>query len=110
MERTTLEKFFTGKLLQVPPYQRDYAWEPANVDDLWNDLQEVFVLSISHYLGTFILANPGQGAVHDIVDGQQRLTTLTMLAEKHWSIAFPLRLNASSQKNVTSATPRETTG
>ena len=79
MERTTLEKLFTGKLLRVPHYQRDYAWEPENVDDLWNDIQEMLALSVSHYLGTFILANAGQGQLHDIVDGQQRLITLTML-------------------------------
>ena len=54
-------------------------WEPENVDDLWNDIQEVIALSVSHYLGTFILAKPAQGVAYDIVDGQQRLTTLTML-------------------------------
>jgi hypothetical protein len=79
MERTTLERFFTGKRFQVPPYQRDYAWEPENVDDLWNDVQEVLSLSVSHYLGTFILAKPEQGVAYDVVDGQQRLITLTML-------------------------------
>lgn len=95
MERTTLEKFFTGKLLQVPHYQRDYAWEPENVDDLWNDVQEVLALSVSHYLGTFILAKPAQGVAYDIVDGQQRLTTLTMLLS-----ALIHRLPTSALKRI----------
>jgi hypothetical protein len=79
MERTTLEKFFTGKLLQVPPYQRNYAWQPSNVDELWEDIREALDTKTSHYLGTFILAR-GKGDGHyDLVDGQQRLTTLTMM-------------------------------
>lgn len=79
MERTTLEKFFAGKFLRVPPYQRDYAWTPANVDDLWNDVREALALSTSHYLGTFIVARRRSDDAYDLVDGQQRLTTLTML-------------------------------
>lgn len=79
MEKTTLERFFAGKLLQIPPYQRDYAWGLSNVDDLWNDIQETFDLSTSHYLGTFILAKKSGDDVFDTVDGQQRLVTLTML-------------------------------
>lgn len=81
MERTTIEKFFAGKQLIIPSYQRDYAWEPANVDDLWGDIREALDLSVSHYMGTFILAQrPGNGS-YDLVDGQQRLTTLTMMLQ-----------------------------
>jgi len=79
MERTTLEKFFTGKLFRVPSYQRNYAWEPENVDDLWSDVKEALDLSTSHYLGTFILARRADEEAYKLVDGQQRLTTITML-------------------------------
>ena len=78
VEKTTLQKFFTDKLLEVPYYQRDYAWHLDNVNELWNDINEVVSSSDSHYIGTFILARHQQGPVYDLVDGQQRLTTLTM--------------------------------
>ncbi|HZZ84897.1 MAG TPA: DUF262 domain-containing protein [Anaeromyxobacteraceae bacterium] len=81
MERTTIEKFFAGKQLVIPSFQRDYAWEPANVDDLWSDIREALELAVSHYLGTFILARRHAGGSYDLVDGQQRLTTITMMLQ-----------------------------
>ena len=32
--------FLTGKCFYIPKYQRDYAWEKKNIDDLWEDLLE----------------------------------------------------------------------
>lgn len=77
----TLETFFAGKLLRVPPYQRDYAWEPHHVDDLWGDIREAIDLGAPHFIGTFILAQTPQAGLFDLVDGQQRLTTITMLLQ-----------------------------
>jgi len=79
VEKTTLEKFYTAKFMRVPAYQRDYAWAPSNVDDLWTDVNEALSTKGTHYLGTFILARRKGEDTFDIVDGQQRLTTLTML-------------------------------
>jgi hypothetical protein len=77
--RTTLEQFFSGKFLRIPSYQRDYAWGTDNVDDLWSDIEETLRINVPHYIGTFILAKkPSENAL-DVVDGQQRLTTLTMI-------------------------------
>ncbi|KHK57308.1 hypothetical protein PI87_08800 [Ralstonia sp. A12] len=81
MSTRTIEQFFTGKSLEIPPYQRDYAWSTTNVDDLFDDILEAMEMGGSHYLGTFILS---AGATKDrfkVVDGQQRLTTLTMLLD-----------------------------
>ncbi|MGF6596285.1 hypothetical protein P3T23_000992 [Paraburkholderia sp. GAS448] len=81
MSTRTIEHFFTGKSLEIPPYQRDYAWSTTNVDDLFDDILEAMEMGGSHYLGTFILS---AGAAKDrfkVVDGQQRLTTLTMLLD-----------------------------
>jgi uncharacterized protein with ParB-like and HNH nuclease domain len=78
MQRT-LETFFAGKLLRVPPYQRDYAWELHHVNELWGDIREAISLAAPHYVGTFILAQTPTAGLFDLVDGQQRLTTITML-------------------------------
>lgn len=74
-----LEKFFTGKFFRIPNYQRDYAWDTGNVDDLFEDILEAIETSTNHYIGTFILASGKDKTWFNVVDGQQRLTTLIML-------------------------------
>ena len=81
MSTKTIEQFFTGKTLVIPDYQRDYAWVLRNVDDLFGDVEEALEAGGSHYLGTFILSQKDRSAPVHVVDGQQRLTTLTMLLD-----------------------------
>lgn len=76
---TTLEVFFTGKFFRIPTYQRDYAWDTGNVDDLLDDIIEAIETNTNHYIGTFILSETSRPKVYNVVDGQQRLTTLIML-------------------------------
>jgi len=83
---TTISALFTDRHFRVPDYQRGYAWESAQVDALLEDLKvlkESGVPASVHYTGTLVLVPSGQeeagNQVFDIVDGQQRLTTLTML-------------------------------
>ena len=81
MSTKTIEQFFTGKTLVIPGYQRDYAWTVRNVDDIFGDVEEALEAGGSHYLGTFILSQKDKSAHVHVVDGQQRLTTLTMLLD-----------------------------
>jgi len=76
---TSLEIFFVGKFFRIPNYQRDYAWVTNNVDDLLEDIIEAIETKTSHYVGTFILSKTDAPNVYNVVDGQQRLTTLVML-------------------------------
>jgi hypothetical protein len=79
MNKTTLENFFSAKFFKIPKYQRDYAWDLPNIDDLFNDVTESLETKTSHYVGTFILSRKEGETSYNVVDGQQRLTTLTML-------------------------------
>jgi hypothetical protein len=79
MNKTTLENFFSAKFFRIPTYQRDYAWDVPNIDDLFNDVNESLETRTSHYVGTFILSRKEGETSYNVVDGQQRLTTLTML-------------------------------
>ena len=74
----------------VPTYQRPYLWKKDNVsellDDLWNAYEEYYENDEDKYfLGSLVLCkrneveNDINYAVYDIVDGQQRLTTLMLL-------------------------------
>jgi uncharacterized protein with ParB-like and HNH nuclease domain len=74
-----IEKFFTGKFFHIPNYQREYAWDTENVDDLFEDILEAIETDTTHFIGTFILATGSKKPWFHVVDGQQRLTTLVML-------------------------------
>jgi len=79
--------FITSRIcLQVPEYQRHYAWDEKQWDDLWNDVYYLETGRI-HYFGTIILMEKG---IHEempglpyyrleIVDGQQRMATSLIL-------------------------------
>jgi hypothetical protein len=71
-----------GQHLQVPKYQRPYTWKPDNIDSLWEDLVLANVESI--FLGIIVLHHNDSRDEHgteryEIIDGQQRLITITLL-------------------------------
>ncbi len=72
--------FGNGLSYKVPMFQRDYSWEDDQWDDLWNDI----VLTAAtrendvHYMGYLVLSST-DSRVFNVIDGQQRLTTLTIL-------------------------------
>lgn len=66
---------------RIPLYQRPYAWEETEVQQLLDDLQEAHDKE-KYFLGIISIAeakdDPGY---YDVIDGQQRLTTLLLLAK-----------------------------
>ena len=78
----TVADVFNGKCFYIPKYQRDYAWEKKNIDDLWEDLLEAKNASndsMGHFLGTIVVAKDPNNDIYNIIDGQQRSTTIFML-------------------------------
>ncbi len=78
--QTLLELIGNGKRYRVPPYQRDYSWGPEQWEDLWNDILDLLgTPEERHYMGALVVE-----AIDDrefrIIDGQQRLATLSILA------------------------------
>lgn len=74
---TTAGKLFSGSTFEVPPYQREYAWGPEEIQDFWEDLRAALSLP-EYFLGLIILTDDGHR--RHIVDGQQRLLSITLLA------------------------------
>ena len=68
-----------GKIYKVPDFQRDYSWEEDNWEDLWNDIMIIKDNNESHYMGSIVLLNKGD-SIYQIIDGQQRFTTLSILS------------------------------
>lgn len=71
-----------GKIYRVPPFQRDYSWDEENWEDLWQDILTLHTTpDASHYMGAIVLQNSGTSDKEfTIIDGQQRLATLSILA------------------------------
>ncbi len=83
----SLNGLLTGnQVFDIPVYQRGYAWERKNLEDLWEDLYYLDP-SKKHYFGTVLLKDSGKNARtllatlsrFDVIDGQQRLTTVLIL-------------------------------
>jgi hypothetical protein len=72
------ELLSNGKSYSVPPYQRDYSWKQEHWEDLWEDLRTVEENRVDHYMGTIVL-EIGERKQFKVIDGQQRMATLSIL-------------------------------
>ena len=84
----TLSKLLGGRLFRIPEYQRAYSWTSRERQDLFGDIEKVH--DKGHDVGHFMAAvvclrrdkqTLGTDEFHvlEVVDGQQRLTTLIIL-------------------------------
>jgi hypothetical protein len=91
-----------GKIYRVPPFQRDYSWREDQWEDLWNDIVALRAGRESrHYMGTVVLqARDDKESL--IIDGQQRFTTLSLIA-----IAIIKRIEELVERDVDSDANRE---
>src|SRR5487761_927767 len=69
-----------GLAYRVPRFQRDYSWTQDEWDDLWQDIEGVLAPAgePAHYMGYLVLQTQ-DNKTFDVIDGQQRLTTLSVL-------------------------------
>ena len=69
-----------GLIYQVPMFQRDYSWTDSEWDDLWQDIENMLTPhgEPAHYMGYLVLQSKDQRNF-DIIDGQQRLRTITII-------------------------------
>lgn len=67
-----------GLRYNVPKYQRDYSWDKEQWSDLWYDVLQMIEDQDSHYMGYLVLQT-NDDKNYQIIDGQQRLTTLCIL-------------------------------
>ena len=82
IQDTTTADFRTiigsGTKFRVPKFQRDYSWEKEQWDDLWQDIESMIATKDDHYMGYLVLQTT-EGKDYQIIDGQQRFTTITLL-------------------------------
>lgn len=93
----SLSEIFNNRIFRIPDFQRGYSWDERQLDDFWEDLQNLHPNKI-HYIGLLTvepisnsdiqnvekwkddlwLLKKGMTAYY-VIDGQQRLTTLIIL-------------------------------
>ena len=81
VDQTTVSEIFSinsDKIYKIPKYQREYTWGINDWDALFNDVTEN---ELGYFLGSYICVNNGslQGTILEIIDGQQRFSTLMLL-------------------------------
>ncbi|NIZ41263.1 DUF262 domain-containing HNH endonuclease family protein (plasmid) [Entomospira entomophila] len=79
---------FTQYQYIVPIYQRNYAWQTKEIEQLIEDIHELDTKSSSHYFLGNLIVNKQDNGCFEVIDGQQRLTTLFLL-KKYLNIAIP---------------------
>lgn len=77
-ESTLADLLCNGTEMAMPPYQRSYSWEISEAQALLSDLHDASDSGENHFIGAIVLVREDSGRFL-IVDGQQRLTTLTIL-------------------------------
>ena len=80
-EQNLIKTFSDDYVFAIPLYQRPYAWTTEQVDELLDDLIDAMDRDSEdpYFLGSVVLIKNDGVAKSEVVDGQQRLTTLTML-------------------------------
>ena len=78
-EKVQVSSIFNSEYTySIPIYQRKYAWEKLHIDTLLSDIYEIEAKE--YYLGTLIVQRKDNNEYeYEVVDGQQRLTTLYLL-------------------------------
>lgn len=91
-----VNRLFDSSTLRIPDYQRSYSWSPPKRESdrtplrqLWDDLIDTYRRNFprtdpnarytTHFLGTIVLLSDDQGSAPEVIDGQQRLVTLSIL-------------------------------
>src|SRR5690554_2694191 len=88
----SIAQLLQNRRFSIDDYQREYKWTTKHVEELLLDLSTRFLeeweakhdrAAVAQYggyfLGSIVVSEPGGGTVSLIVDGQQRMTTLTLL-------------------------------
>lgn len=73
---TDIESLLVGSYFHIPRFQRPYSWDDENINDFWDDV--VANRSEDYFIGSMV-AFKKEKQQFGVVDGQQRLTTITIL-------------------------------
>ncbi|MSS10737.1 MULTISPECIES: DUF262 domain-containing protein [Clostridia] len=103
LKKIPVSQVFENINYLVPIYQRNYAWSETQIEQLIEDIESSIDGSNKNYFLGNLIVNQTDNNVYEVIDGQQRLTTLYLL-EKYLGIIFAkeaLRFEAREKSNRT---------
>lgn len=71
-----IRSLLQGNYFLIPRFQRPYSWDKTNIFDFWNDT--ILTEDSEYFIGSIVVYGVGKNNL-GIVDGQQRLTTITII-------------------------------
>lgn len=71
-----ISEILSSGFYKIPRFQRPYSWSRENIEDFWNDI--VVDSNGDYFIGSMVVYQVQKG-VFGVVDGQQRLTTITIM-------------------------------
>lgn len=109
-ELLTIGMVFDGQSrYRVPIYQRNYAWTSEQIEQMLDDLRDAMRAGNDYFLGNLIVTRSQSNTAfpdYDVIDGQQRLTTLYLLLSKLKHGGHIGRLQYESRPRATAALER----
>lgn len=86
---------------EVPPYQRPYSWTKDNTLQLLDDVHEAFLENEKEYfIGSLITIEREKDQRYEVVDGQQRLTTMNLILAKLREFIEDERVKSDIEKRL----------
>lgn len=73
----TVREVLSSNFYKIPRFQRPYSWDKDNIEDFWNDTVGDNSKNSDYFIGSMVVY-PDQDGVINIVDGQQRMTTIAI--------------------------------
>ena len=71
-----IESLLDGSYFHIPRFQRPYSWDDENINDFWTDL--IVNKGEDYFIGSMVVYEKSKQQ-YGVVDGQQHLTTITIL-------------------------------
>ena len=101
-ELLTLNDIFDAgsRQLCVPDYQRGYSWEEEQRTDLIGDIEQIQHQKHRHFTGTVVASRQGDSNCFDVVDGQQRITTLVLLLSSIVRLSRKREITELAEANI----------
>ncbi len=103
LKKISVLEIFTKTNYLIPIYQRNYAWKETQIVQLIEDIDSSIDKTDKNYFLGNLIVNQKDNNIFEVIDGQQRLTTLYLL-EKYLDILFPkeaLQFEARNKSNRT---------
>lgn len=72
----SIRSLFQSHFFKIPRFQRPYSWNAENIEDFWNDA--IKGPTLNYFIGSMVFYGKANAQQLSVVDGQQRLTTITI--------------------------------